>query len=35
MAAMLVKALQYMKGFSRVWFARHDEIAKWVLSKGT
>ena len=32
MAAMLAKALQYMKGFSKVWFARHDEIARWVLS---
>jgi allantoinase len=31
MAAVLVKILEYMKGFSRVWFARHDEMAKWIL----
>lgn len=32
-SAMLVKILEYMKGFSNVWFARHDEVAKWVLSE--
>lgn len=31
MSAMLSEVLQYMKGFSQVWFARHDEIARWVL----
>ena len=31
MAAMVAEILKYMKGFSGVWFARHDEIAKWVL----
>jgi hypothetical protein len=32
MSAMLAEILQYMKGFPGVWFARHDEIAKWVLA---
>ena len=31
MSAMVVEILRYMKGFSEVWFARHDEIARWVL----
>jgi len=31
MSAMLAEILQYMKGFPNVWFARHDEIARWVL----
>lgn len=31
MSAMLSEVLQYMKGFPQVWFARHDEIARWVL----
>lgn len=31
MSAMLAKVLQYMKGFPDVWFARHDEIARWIL----
>jgi len=32
MSAMLAEILQYMKGFPGVWFARHDEIARWVLA---
>jgi len=32
MSAMLAEVLQYMKGFPGVWFARHDEIARWVLN---
>ena len=31
-AAMLTEILRYMKGFPGVWFARHDEIAQWVLA---
>jgi len=31
-SAMLVEILKYMKGFSGVWFPRHDEIAQWVLN---
>jgi peptidoglycan/xylan/chitin deacetylase (PgdA/CDA1 family) len=31
MSAMLNELLHYMKGFSEVWFARHDEVARWVL----
>lgn len=31
-SAMLVEILKYMKGFSGVWFLRHDEIARWVLN---
>lgn len=33
MSAMLAEILRYMKGFPGVWFARHDEIARWVLDK--
>jgi hypothetical protein len=33
MTAMLAEILRYMKGFSGVWFARHDEAATWVVSK--
>jgi len=32
MAAMLHDLLRYMKGFADVWFARHDEVARWVLA---
>ena len=32
MAAMLHELLRYMRGFPDVWFARHDEVAHWVLS---
>ncbi|HEX2928179.1 MAG TPA: polysaccharide deacetylase family protein, partial [Candidatus Binatia bacterium] len=35
MSAMLHDLLHYMKGFSDVWFARHDEIARWVLAQGS
>ncbi len=31
MTAMIAEVLKYMKGFSGVWFPRHDEIARWVL----
>jgi peptidoglycan/xylan/chitin deacetylase (PgdA/CDA1 family) len=30
-SAMLAEIVKYMKGFPRVWFARHDEVANWVL----
>lgn len=30
MSAMLTEVLRYMKGFPQVWFARHDEVARWV-----
>lgn len=33
MSAMLHELLRYMKGFSDVWFARHDEVARWVLEQ--
>jgi len=33
MAAMLHELLRYMRGFADVWFARHDEVAHWVLKK--
>jgi len=32
MAAMLHELLKYMRGYSDVWFARHDEIARWTLT---
>jgi peptidoglycan/xylan/chitin deacetylase (PgdA/CDA1 family) len=32
MSAMLYELLCYMKGFSDVWFARHDEVARWTLA---
>jgi peptidoglycan/xylan/chitin deacetylase (PgdA/CDA1 family) len=32
MAAMLHELLRYMKGFPDVWFARHDEIARWTIA---
>jgi peptidoglycan/xylan/chitin deacetylase (PgdA/CDA1 family) len=31
MSAMFSDLLRYMKGFPEVWFARHDEVARWVL----
>jgi peptidoglycan/xylan/chitin deacetylase (PgdA/CDA1 family) len=34
MSAMLYELLHYMKGFPDVWFARHDEVARWVLAQG-
>ncbi len=33
MSAVLSDVLHYMKGFSEVWFARHHEIARWVLQQ--
>jgi len=33
MSAMLHELLRYMKGFPGVWFARHDEIARWALEQ--
>jgi peptidoglycan/xylan/chitin deacetylase (PgdA/CDA1 family) len=33
MAAMLAEVLRYMKGYNGVWFARHDEAARWIVSK--
>ncbi|HWP57702.1 MAG TPA: polysaccharide deacetylase family protein [Candidatus Acidoferrales bacterium] len=34
MSAMIFAALKYFKQFPRVWFARHDEVAEWVLRNG-
>jgi peptidoglycan/xylan/chitin deacetylase (PgdA/CDA1 family) len=34
MSAMLHELLRYMKGSPNVWFARHDEVARWVLTQG-
>ena len=31
MSAMLAEIVRYMTGFSAVWFARHDEIARCIL----
>lgn len=33
MASMLHELLRYMKGFADVWFARHDEVARWTLEQ--
>jgi len=33
MSAMLHELLVYMKSFPDVWFARHDEVARWVLAQ--
>jgi hypothetical protein len=33
MSAMLSELFEYMKNFSEVWFARHDEVARWVLTE--
>lgn len=33
MSAMLYELLRYMKGFPGVWFARHDEVARWTLAQ--
>ena len=33
MSAMLNELLYYMKNFPGVWFARHDEVARWVLEQ--
>jgi peptidoglycan/xylan/chitin deacetylase (PgdA/CDA1 family) len=34
-AAMVAKILQYMQSRRGVWFARHDEVARWVLEQGS
>lgn len=34
MSAMISELLHYMKGFPEAWFARHDEVARWVLEPG-
>lgn len=34
MAAMLRQLLQYLRGFPDVWFARHREIAQWMVECG-
>lgn len=31
-SAMLEEILKYMKGYSGVWFLRHDKIARWALN---
>ncbi len=33
MSAMFLELLRYMRGFYDVWFARHDEIARWALAE--
>jgi peptidoglycan/xylan/chitin deacetylase (PgdA/CDA1 family) len=33
MSAMLHELLRYMKCYPDVWFARHDEVARWVLAQ--
>jgi peptidoglycan/xylan/chitin deacetylase (PgdA/CDA1 family) len=33
MSAMLYELLHHMKTFPEVWFARHDEVARWVLQQ--
>jgi peptidoglycan/xylan/chitin deacetylase (PgdA/CDA1 family) len=33
MSAMLHELLRYMKAFPDVWFARHDEVARWTLGQ--
>ena len=35
MSAILRELLHYMKGFPEVWFARHDEVARWVLKQAS
>lgn len=34
MAAVFRKVLQYLRGFPDVWFARHDEVAQWMIDSG-
>jgi len=34
MAAMLRKLLQYLRERPGVWFARHEEIARWMIERG-
>ena len=33
-SAVLDQLLTYMKGRPGVWFARHDELARWVNERG-
>jgi hypothetical protein len=33
-AAVVKDILHYMKGHPHVWFARHDELARWVVENG-
>ena len=33
MSAVIHDVLKYLSGFPRVWFARHDEIARWALKE--
>lgn len=32
MSAQVREVLKYIKGFSHVWFAGHDDVARWVLN---
>ena len=31
MAAMFRQILEYLRSFPDVWFAHHDEVAKWMV----
>jgi len=33
MSAMLHELLKYMRGHPDVWFARHDEVARWTIEQ--
>jgi peptidoglycan/xylan/chitin deacetylase (PgdA/CDA1 family) len=33
MSAMLYDLLKYMRGYPDVWFARHDEVARWTIEQ--
>jgi len=32
MSAIIREVLKYIKGFSQVWFAGHDDVARWVMN---
>ena len=32
MSAIIREVLKYIKGFSHVWFAGHDDVARWVMN---
>ncbi|HVY58120.1 MAG TPA: polysaccharide deacetylase family protein [Xanthobacteraceae bacterium] len=34
MAAIIDRALKYIRGFPDVWIVRHDELAQWILDNG-
>ncbi|MBI0537872.1 polysaccharide deacetylase [Roseomonas sp. KE2513] len=34
MAAVLAKIIEHIRGHEGVWFARHDELARWVMRQG-